>query len=188
MDTAYTRCEFLDDDLKPVIYKYARKKIFISETLRVFVKNGFKTDEEIRHENEVLSIAKQLKLTRIALAFTFAGLLISIFMPIIVISGVDIKNDRIVTELNQKTIDATQKAFEAGINPAIQELVSIQGKLTVLSNSILQAAETSSSNDQKSYEFVYRKLDTIIESSNRTEKALTGSHNKKIQPTAKSGG
>jgi hypothetical protein len=137
MDTAYTRCEFLDDDLKPVIYKYARKKIFISETLRVFVKNGFKTDEEIRHENEVLSIAKQLKLTRIALAFTFAGLLISIFMPIIVISGVDIKNDRIVTELNQKTIDATQKAFEAGINPAIQELVSIQGKLTVLSNSIL---------------------------------------------------
>lgn len=110
VDTKYTRCEFLDDDLKPLIYKYSIRKIFVLETLRVFVKNDFKTDEEKRHDREVSSISNQLKLTRIALGVTIAGLMV----PIFVTSIIDIKNVLIVTELNEKTITKTRDAIKQG--------------------------------------------------------------------------
>lgn len=92
-DTNYTRCEFLDDDLKPLIFRYSRKKIFVSETLRTLEKNDFKTDEELRHQEEVSSMKGQLNLTRAALGFTLIGLLVSILVPIFVTSSVEIKND-----------------------------------------------------------------------------------------------
>jgi len=91
-DTNYTRCEFLDDDLKPLIFNYSRKKIFVSENLRTLGKNDFKTDEELRHKEEVSSMKGQLNLTRGALGVTLAGLLISILVPIFVTSSVEIKN------------------------------------------------------------------------------------------------
>ncbi len=147
-ETDYTKCNFLDTDLKPVIFEYARKKIFVSETLRVFVNNGFKTDEEIRQEKEILTIAKQLKYTRIALVITFIGLISSILVPNLVVSNINIKNDRIITELNPKTIGATQEALNEGIKPVIQELISTQEKLTVISDSIQQAAELRSLKEQ----------------------------------------
>lgn len=91
-DTEYTRCEFLDDDLKPLIFKYCRKKIFVSETLRLLEVNGFKTDEELRHEAEIASMGEQLKYTRLALGATIIGLFISALLPMFVTSSVDVKN------------------------------------------------------------------------------------------------
>lgn len=91
-DTNYTKCEFLDDDLKPLIFRYSRKKIFVSETLRTLENNDFKTVEELRHQEEVSSMKGQLNLTRAALGFTLIGLLVSILVPIFVTSSVEIKN------------------------------------------------------------------------------------------------
>ncbi|EHJ92082.1 hypothetical protein KUC_2027 [Vreelandella boliviensis LC1] len=94
-DNKYTKCEFLDDDLKPLIFKYSRKKIFVSETLRLLEKNGFKTDEELRHENEIVSMGDQLKYTRMALGITIIGLVVSSLMPVLVTSSVDKKTSRL---------------------------------------------------------------------------------------------
>ena len=83
----------MDDDLKPLIFRYSRKKIFVSETLRTLEKNDFKTDEELRHQEEVASMKGQLNLTRAALGFTLIGLLVSLLVPIFVTSSVEIKNN-----------------------------------------------------------------------------------------------
>jgi hypothetical protein len=191
-DTKYTRCEFLDDDLKPLIYKYSRRKIFVLETLRVFVNNDFKTDEEIRHNKEVLSISEQLKFTRIALGMTIAGLIISIMVPILVTSAIDIKNDLIVTELNEKTILETRSSITQGIAPLTAELIRTQAKLAEVSTSIKQASNDNSLNMKESSQSMSVKLDelskSITESGKSIEESLVKSHNKKIQPTAKSGG
>lgn len=191
-DTKYTRCEFLDDDLKPLIYKYSRRKIFVLETLRVFVNNDFKTDEEIRHNKEVLSISEQLKFTRIALGMTIVGLIISIMVPILVTSAIDIKNDLIVTELNEKTILETRSSITQGIAPLTAELIRTQDKLAEVSTSIKQASNDNALNMKRSSQSMSVKLDelskSIIESGKSIEESLVKSHNKKIQPTAKSGG
>lgn len=92
----YMQCKFLEDDLKPLIFKYSRKKIFVSETLRLLVTNGFKTDEELRHEAEIVSMGNQLNNTRWALGFTVIGLFISIMIPTLTTSSVEVKNIELV--------------------------------------------------------------------------------------------
>lgn len=91
-DIEYGECEFIDDDLKPLIFKYSRKKIFVSQTLRALKKNDFKTDEELRHEAEINSMKNQLNLTRWALGGTFIGLIVSIIIPIFTTSSVEVKS------------------------------------------------------------------------------------------------
>lgn len=190
--TKYTRCEFLDDDLKPIIYKYSRKKIFVSETLRVFVENGFKTDEELRHEKEVSSMSEQLKFTRIALGATFLGLLISIFVPILVTSEIDIKNDRIITELSPKTIESAQVAFSKSISPVVDELAGIQARLADIASASQNNNEERLLHEQQYLESIKKQLDDLIKAVTNTasmiEKNFSESHNKIIQPTATSGG
>lgn len=192
VDANYTRCEFLDDELKPLIYKYSRKKIFISETLRAFVNNQFKTDEELRHEKEVSAISDQLKFTRIALGMTILGLLISILVPILVTSAIDIKNDKVVTELNEKTIFEVEKALKASLTPLITEIMNNQRELINITNSVEESNSSNSIEMQKSSKDLVGKIDelsqNITKSIESVERKLTESHNKKIQPTAKSGG
>ncbi|WP_293008146.1 hypothetical protein [Nitrosomonas sp.] len=120
----YIKCEFLDNDLKPVIYKYTRKKIFVSETLRVIEQNGFKTDEEIIHEKELSSVNRQLKLTYCALFLTLVGLIFSSSLPFWVVSPIDVKNDLVVIELNENTIIKIQQSITEIINQLFAELVN----------------------------------------------------------------
>ncbi|WP_320055761.1 hypothetical protein [Desulfuromonas thiophila] len=191
-DTEYKRCEFLDDDLKPIIYKYSRKKIFVSETLRVFVEKGYKTDEELRHETEMSSMSEQLKFTRIALGATFLGLLISILVPIYVTSAINIKNDRIITELSPRTIELAQVAFSKSISPAVDGLADIQERITAIANNTHNSNKERLMNDQIYFETVKKQLDDLIKAATKTasiiEKNMYESHNKKIQPTATGGG
>lgn len=92
-DEVYTRCDFLDDEIKELIYKYTRKRIYLAESLRVFVNNGFKTEDDLRHERELDAAKSQLNITRLALLVTFFGLLASIFVPIFSTSTVRIVNE-----------------------------------------------------------------------------------------------
>ncbi|GAB7562079.1 hypothetical protein LG202_01180 [Methylobacillus methanolivorans] len=189
-DTEYTRFEFLDDDLKPLIYKYSRKKIFISETLRAFVNNQFKTDEELRHEKEVSVISDQLKFTRIALGIAIVGLLVSILVPILVTSAIDIKNEKIVTELNEKTIFEAEKSLKAALTPLITELVNNQKELEHISNAVKESNSSNSIAMKKTSKVIGEKIDELSQNITKSiepiERSLTKSHNKKIQPTAKS--
>ncbi|WP_196795118.1 hypothetical protein [Mariprofundus ferrooxydans] len=136
-DTKYTRCEFLDNDLKPLIFKYSRKKIFVSETLRILEKNDFKTDEELRHEEEVSSMKKQLGLTQVALGITLLGLLVSIFIPILVTSTVEIEKSDLPKPLatleNQlKRIGDIEKASNESIGDLESAILSVQESINNL--------------------------------------------------------
>ena len=94
-DENYTPCDFLEAESKALIYKYTRKKVYLTETLKVLAKNDFKSEEELRHEEVQRSTKKQLKFTQIALALTFLGLVASIIVPALSTTKVRIENNTI---------------------------------------------------------------------------------------------
>ncbi|BBB66171.1 hypothetical protein UNDYM_1918 [Undibacterium sp. YM2] len=137
----YIESELLDPELQSKVYKYSRKRIFVSETLRMLVNNGYKTDEELRHEKEISSIEKQLTFTRAAVLISFVGIAISILVPNLVTTVVDIKNQKIVTELSPTTMSGTQTLINESIKPIVNELINTQNKLTEISNELHRASE-----------------------------------------------
>lgn len=177
----YTACDFLDNEVKPQIYKYSKKRIFVSETLKVLVENSFRTDEEIRHDREISTISKQLKLTQLALAATVLGLVTSIIIPIFVTSAIDIKNDIIVAELSKRTIVETQNIVKKGVAPLTMELIRTQEKLTEISSEINQANKDNSQTLQESSKMISTKLDELSKSITKSvkfvENSLVKSHN-----------
>ncbi|MBA0182535.1 hypothetical protein H0261_02160 [Pectobacterium versatile] len=156
VDVEYTRCEFLDDDLKPLIFKYSRKKIFVSETLRLLEDNDFKTDEELRHEAEIASMGKQLKFTQLALGVTTIGLIASIMIPILTTSSVEVKNI---------------------------ELVNSRPTLTAIENQLQRMNENDNSRNTVIARIESAIL-SLQESIDRMSNILSESHNNKTQPTA----
>ena len=89
----YSEYSDLNPEIKALIYKYTKKKFFLTETLRVLARNHFKSEEELRHEEIQSSTKKQheeiqastqeqLVFTRWALGVSSVGLLLSIFIPL----------------------------------------------------------------------------------------------------------
>lgn len=152
----YVKFEFLDDDLKPLIFKYSRKKIFVSETLRLLGANGFKTDEELRHEAEITSMGKQLQFTRWALGVTVIGLITSIIIPTLTTSSVEVKNI---------------------------EFVNSRPVLTAIEKQLRQMNENDNSKNAVIARIESAIL-SLQESIDRTSSILSESHNNKMQPTA----
>ena len=114
-NTEYARCDFLDKDLMPPVYKYARRRIYVSETLRVLAKNGFKTEEELHHEQELQNVRRQLRFTNYALRIAILGLFASVLVPIGVakwITGtIMITNPKIVTEIDPSSMWGLKNAL-----------------------------------------------------------------------------
>ncbi len=137
-DIKYIKCDFFDDELKKLIYKYARKKIFVLESLRVLIQNNFKTDQEIRSKKKPFS--KKLKPY-----FPWVALFFSVSVPLIiaysVTSTIDIKNSPLITELNENSINKTSTAIKQGFTPIVDEIKGTQKELEKISNSINEAAK-----------------------------------------------
>lgn len=95
-EAQYKGFAFLDDEVEGLIYKYTGKQIYLSETLRVYVGNGFMAEEDLRHEIELDAARSQLKMTRLALVITFLGLLASILVPLFSTTNVRILNESAV--------------------------------------------------------------------------------------------
>lgn len=155
-DAEYTQFEFLDDYLKPLIFKYSRKKIFVSETLRLLEAHGFKTDEELRHEAEITSMGEQLKFTRWALGVTVIGLIASIITPILTTSSVEVKNIESVN--NRSALVSIEKQLQ---------------RMNEIDNSRISAVERIES-----------AILSLQESIDSTSSILLESHNNTMQPTA----
>ena len=102
-DENYTPCDFLEAESKALIYKYTRKKVYLTETLKVLANNDFKSEEELRHEEVQRSTKKQLKFTQVALALTFLGLVASIIVPALSTTKVRIENNTISRALTGST-------------------------------------------------------------------------------------
>lgn len=108
-DTEYVDNYFLEKEVKELLYKYTRKRIYISETLKVIARNGFKTDEEVETDKAEEHNNRQLFFTQIAVAITFLGLLVSIAIPILGTTAVDIKNNNIPVGISSSEINLSNK-------------------------------------------------------------------------------
>lgn len=100
----YTQCDFLDKDTKKLVYKYARKKIYISETLKVMAVNDFKSTEDMKLEHDISSTKTQLKYTQYGLGVTFCGLLASILIPVFYTGRVELANKVIDVNVNTSLV------------------------------------------------------------------------------------
>ena len=69
----YMECGLLSKDVVGRIYPYARKRIFVSEMLREVVANGFRSEEDMRHEQRLVAARRELNYTRIALAIVYVA-------------------------------------------------------------------------------------------------------------------
>lgn len=70
-------------DIVSYLEKYVYLKIiYPTSVLESFVKNGFKTEEQIRHDEEMDNLKKQLKSTRWSAFFAFATLLVTSLLGI----------------------------------------------------------------------------------------------------------
>jgi len=172
----YTPCDFLENESKALIYKYTRKKIFISESLKVLAINGFKSEEVIRHELSQSAIKKQLTYTQIALALTFVGLLVSVFLPMFSVSDINIKNTTLNTTLDKSTLDAISRDS----NVILTQVKDTKNRIE---------AESKKNNQQDE---AIMEMSEINEAIAEKIKALTNrfsklqeAHNKSMQPTAK---
>lgn len=110
-------------------------------------------------------------------------------IPVLVTSDINIINDKVVTELNDKTVLEVGKAIKALTNPMITEFVNTQEKLDELSNAINEANSANSEAIQKSTETVSTKINglssSLANSIELIERSFIMSPNKKIQPAAK---
>lgn len=105
-DNEYTpSSNFIEKENKILLYKYARKRIFVSETLIALEKDNFLSREEIRHREIQNSTSKQLKITQKALVITTIGLITSIIVSIFSITLPFFKIDK--TEIINKPLEIT---------------------------------------------------------------------------------
>lgn len=118
VNESYTRCDFLDSEIKEIIYKYTQKRIYLTEALRVFVASGFKTEEALRHEEELGAIKLQLKITILALIISTVGLLASILLPIFNSSAVRLVNDKVTLSI---TINKNEEISPEALQEIIQD-------------------------------------------------------------------
>lgn len=146
----YIPCNFLDDKIKPVIYKFSRKEIFISETLRTLAANNFKTDEEIGYDRELASLTDQLKLTRYALVIAFISLIASIIIPLFS-----------KTEIDSKSIDSIEKLVSKAIYPIAQQLKSPPEKFYTITEPKNDFCWTETNLTQKFTESLNNQLATL---------------------------
>lgn len=115
-NTEYVKCEFLEAESKKLIYKYVRKKIYVTEELKELFNNHFKSKEQIWHEEVLASTEKELLYTRVALSLTFLGLLASIIIPLLSTTKIEIKKEIKVKNLEQIYNKTTKQLHELVIS------------------------------------------------------------------------
>lgn len=91
----YVKCDFLENDIKALVYNYGRKRLFVSETLKFIVSNGFKTTEDLKIEHDIKSTNFQLRLTQIGMIIALLALFATICLPIFYTCTVKIANESI---------------------------------------------------------------------------------------------
>jgi len=111
-DTKYTTFEFLEAESKKLLYKYARKKIYVTEELTELFNKKFKSTEQIRHEEVLDATKKELLHTRIALFLTIFGLIASILIPFLSSNQIEVTKEITVKNLDSISIRTTEQMHE----------------------------------------------------------------------------
>ncbi|EOW9185234.1 hypothetical protein ACN1S0_003528 [Vibrio cholerae] len=108
----YTQLHIIDADLMEKIHSYTTRKFFITENLKDFIDNGYKSKEEKIQENELRLANKQLVYTRVALVITFLGLIASILVPLISTTSITLGNETINISSEKATVDYIDNKFD----------------------------------------------------------------------------
>jgi hypothetical protein len=137
----YQTCNFIDDDLMPRIYQLARRRVFVSESLRKLVEDKFLTQEEIRHNEEMASAQRSLKISWVANGVAIVGLISSLLIPLFKSDSVTIANKSLagvveIPELrNLQAMESTHQKGQDEIEAAISQLESSMVKSSTSNNS-----------------------------------------------------
>lgn len=99
-----------DKETISLIYHFARKRIVPTDSLIKFVKNGFKTDSELKAEREQRTTSKKLNWTAFGVIATIAGLIISSTIEIIKMNNdeptkTEITNDKLNLKVDSDSLD-----------------------------------------------------------------------------------
>lgn len=140
-DEPYQTCNFIDDDLMPRIYQLARRRVFVSESLRKLAEDEFLTQEEIRHNEEMASARRSLKISWVANGVAIIGLLSSLLIPFFKSDSVTIANQSLagvveIPELkNLQAMGSNHQRSQDKIEVALGKMESSIVNLSVSSNS-----------------------------------------------------
>ncbi|EJS4061566.1 hypothetical protein V8063_004744 [Vibrio parahaemolyticus] len=108
----YTALNIIDADLMGKIHSYTTRKFFITENLKDFIENGYKSKEEIKQENDLKLANKQLVYTRVALVITFLGLIASILVPLISTTSITLGDETVNISSEKATVDYIDNKFD----------------------------------------------------------------------------
>ncbi|MEJ3630378.1 hypothetical protein [Vibrio vulnificus] len=108
----YTALNIIDADLMGKIHSYTARKFFITENLKDFIENGYKSKEEIKQENDLKLANKQLVYTRVALVITFLGLIASILVPLISTTSITLGDETVNISSEKATVDYIDNKFD----------------------------------------------------------------------------
>lgn len=173
VDTPYDRCEFLEPESKALIYKYTRKKVYVSESLKALSKNDFKPAEQIRYEREMLA-------TRIALGVTFAGLLASILVPVLGTTAVRIEN----SELAVSPSGSMSQLFEANSGA----VAAVNGSVELMQKELLRVSEglagLNKHAESSDVEGVHKRISTLESEVAKLRSTLVNKHNNQVNKDA----
>jgi len=124
-NTRYITYTNLDIEVANFIWKYCDKRFTPTESLKKFVRNGYKTDEELALEAQTEKIKASSLHSNIALAVSLSGLVVSIIIPLFVTAKVELVNKKfnvgITGESSIKTFSVassvtTQKMLKAKVS------------------------------------------------------------------------
>lgn len=141
----YIPADFLNIQLQTMVYNYSRCNIYITETLRMFVANGFRTDEEVRYEKELTTAKHNLRNTQYALGVTFIGLVLSVAIPLLSTTSVRIKNDKLTNTVDIPGLIDFKKSQEITSSQIIAELRALNIQIAALNNSVQKGASSNAS-------------------------------------------
>lgn len=104
-NTEYIKYSNLDKEVAYFLWKYLSKQFTPTQKLRKFVKNGFKTDQQLELEVQEAKNKKSFNFSLGALIVAILSLLSSILVPLLSTSDVKIVNDPLKYEISNKSID-----------------------------------------------------------------------------------
>ena len=81
-DCLPTEVVFIPDNHKEPLYKYGRHSIFVTDSLVNLAKRGFKSSEQVRHEEELRGANRNFKLSILATVIALLGLAASVLTPL----------------------------------------------------------------------------------------------------------
>lgn len=103
-NSRYITYNYEDKSLTDLLQRYAKKEITPLEDLRELARRNFKSDEEIRHEQEIAQIERSARTAQFAIAISIISIIASAIIPIFVTTDVKLQQNKINVHLEDQQL------------------------------------------------------------------------------------